>query len=62
MIGDRFSVDWVENSGPPVTAPERSGFGTKLLASALVAFEGQVQIDYLAAGLHCVINCKMPTD
>jgi two-component sensor histidine kinase len=61
-IGDRLSVIWDENNGPPVTPPEKTGFGTRLLASALAAFDGHVQTDYLAAGLHCMINCKIPVD
>jgi two-component sensor histidine kinase len=61
-VGDRLSVIWDENNGPPVTAPEKTGFGTRLLAAALAAFDGNVQIDYLAAGLHCMINCKLPVD
>ena len=43
MVGDRLSVIWDENNGPPVTAPEKTGFGTRLLASALAAFDGHVQ-------------------
>jgi two-component sensor histidine kinase len=62
MVGDRLSVIWDENNGPPVAVPEKTGFGTRLLASALRPFDGQVQTDYLEAGLHCMISCKMPAD
>jgi two-component sensor histidine kinase len=62
MVGDRLSVIWDENNGPPVTKPEKTGFGTKLLASALRPFDGQVQTDYLPAGLHCIISCKIPAE
>jgi two-component sensor histidine kinase len=62
MVGDRLSVIWDENNGPPVTKPEKTGFGTKLLASAVRPFDGQVQTDYLAAGLHCIISCKIPAE
>ena len=62
MVGDRLSVIWDENNGPPVTKPDRTGFGTRLLASALTSFDGNVQTDYLAAGLLCMISCKMPVD
>jgi two-component sensor histidine kinase len=61
-IGDRLSLIWDENNGPPVTAPQKAGFGTRLLASALSAFEGQVQTDYLPAGLHCIISCRIPPE
>jgi two-component sensor histidine kinase len=62
MVGDRLSVIWDENNGPPVTPPERTGFGTRLLASALTPFHGQVQTDYLPTGLHCIISCKVPAE
>jgi two-component sensor histidine kinase len=62
MVGDRLSVIWDENNGPPVTKPDKTGFGTRLLAAALTPFDGKVQTDYLAAGLHCMISCKMPPD
>jgi two-component sensor histidine kinase len=62
MVGDRLSVIWDENNGPPVASPEKTGFGTRLLASALKPFHGSVQTDYLPAGLHCIISCKMPAD
>jgi two-component sensor histidine kinase len=62
IVGDRLSVIWDENNGPPVTVPEKTGFGTRLLGSALLAFDGQVQIDYLPAGLHCIISCRIPPE
>ena len=62
MVGDRLSVIWDENNGPPVSRPEKTGFGTRLLASALTSFDGHVQTDYLPAGLHCIISCKMPAE
>ena len=62
MVGDRLSVIWDENNGPPVTKPEKTGFGTRLLASALTPFDGHVQTDYLPAGLHCIISCKIPAE
>jgi hypothetical protein len=42
--------------------PEKIGFGTRLLASALSGFDGQVKTDYLAAGLHCMISCRIPAE
>jgi two-component sensor histidine kinase len=62
MVSDRLSVIWDENNGPPVAVPEKTGFGTRLLASALTAFEGHVQTDYLPAGLHCIISCSIPAE
>jgi len=62
IVGDRLSLIWDENNGPPVTKPEKTGFGTRLLASALTPFGGHVQTDYFPAGLHCIISCKISSD
>jgi two-component sensor histidine kinase len=62
MVGDRLSVIWDENNGPPVATPVKTGFGTRLLASALTSFDGNVQADYLAAGLHCILSCRIPAE
>ncbi len=62
MVGDRLSMIWDENNGPPVTKPEKTGFGTRLLASALAPFDGHVQTDFLDAGLRCIISCKIPAE
>jgi two-component sensor histidine kinase len=62
MVGDRLSVIWDENNGPPVAPPDKTGFGTRLLGSALAPFDGNVRTDYLAAGLHCIISCKIPAE
>ena len=36
------------------------GFGTKLLKSALAAFEGKTEVSYLKTGLHCIMQCRIP--
>jgi hypothetical protein len=43
----------VENVGP-------EGFGTKLLQSALRAFDGGTDIRYLKTGVHCTMQCRVP--
>src|SRR5260221_8003 len=35
VIGERVEIDWVERGGPRVSAPEHSGFGTRLLRTML---------------------------
>jgi two-component sensor histidine kinase len=62
IVGDRLSLTWDESNGPPVTTPDRTGFGTRLINSALSAFDGRVQADYLPVGLHCTINCRIPVE
>ena len=50
----RLEIEWREDGGPAVAAPERSGFGTRLI-SQLIAYQhqGQVDIDWAASGLVC---------
>ena len=35
--GPRFRFTWTESGGPPVAAPERRGFGTRLIETALAS-------------------------
>lgn len=60
--GDRLSITWDESLGGVVAKPMNEGFGTKLLNSALNAFDGKVQVDYLTTGLHCAIACRIPVE
>lgn len=53
--GDRIVLTWVEAGGPPVSAPERSGFGSKLLQSAFPPDVGEARIEYPLAGVRCTI-------
>ena len=50
---DQLTADftWCERGGPPVRAPRRRGFGTRLLTRLTeAAFKGQVELDYDPAG------------
>ena len=57
---DRLSVTWDETEGPAVEAVGPAGFGTKLLKSALMAFDGKTEIAYLKSGVHCTMQCRIP--
>ena len=54
-----LSFDWVESGGPPVTLPQRQGFGSRLLAYVL---PGQIQarsrIDFASNGVR--VHCELP--
>ena len=54
--GDRVSLLWREEDGPRVDTPERNGFGTRLITSALPRTAGSVQIDYPPEGVVCRIQ------
>jgi two-component sensor histidine kinase len=57
---DRLNITWDETEGPPVGAVGRAGFGTKLLKSALGAFDGKTEIAFLKTGIHCTMQCRIP--
>jgi two-component sensor histidine kinase len=57
---DRLTITWDETEGPSIEAVSEPGFGTKLLKSALSAFDGKTEISYLKTGLHCTMQCRIP--
>ncbi|MBB3949955.1 GAF domain-containing protein [Aureimonas jatrophae] len=47
-----FAFRWVETGGPPVVAPDRRGFGSKLLERVVAAnFDGTGRLDFAPSGL-----------
>jgi two-component sensor histidine kinase len=57
---DRLDVTWDETEGPAVENVGPAGFGTKLLQSALRAFDGKTDIRFLKTGVHCTMQCRIP--
>ena len=56
----RLILDWTEHGGPPVKAPERRGFGSRLLVQGLTADLGAAaQLTYDPAGLRCRIDAPL---
>jgi PAS domain S-box-containing protein len=56
--GDTFTMSWTESEGPPVSAPNRRGFGTvvmDMMAERSVA--GNVDLDYAPAGVTWRLTC-----
>src|SRR3954466_12099965 len=62
LAGDRLTVVWDENEGPPIGTVGPAGFGTKLLNSALRPFDGSTEIAFLRTGVHCTLKCRIPRD
>jgi PAS domain S-box-containing protein len=58
---DRLRLDWREESGPPVTAPERRGFGTRMIERTLSAeFGGKVELEFRPEGVSCTVEAPLP--
>jgi len=53
-------LQWLEYGGPPVTAPTRTGFGSRLLPALAQEMGGDVQTSYLSEGVSCTIRLKLP--
>jgi len=49
---DPFRLAWNESGGPPVVAPRRRGFGSRLVEQVMAQkFQGEVELDYRPDGL-----------
>lgn len=57
----RLTLRWSESGGPPVSAPKRKGFGSRLIERALAAeLGGEVRVQYEPSGLVCTIDAPVP--
>src|SRR6266403_328962 len=56
-----LKISWDETEGPTVENVGAAGFGTKLLQSALRGFDGKTEISFLKSGIHCTMQCRIPT-
>ncbi len=61
--GDSLHLHWAESGGPPVHAPSRSGFGTRLIRRGLsVDGRGSVDLRFPPGGVECDIVAGLPHD
>jgi two-component sensor histidine kinase len=60
LSGARLNLEWRESGGPPVTAPDHRGFGSRLFLRALDQFNGKVDADFAATGLVCKLSVDLP--
>jgi PAS domain S-box-containing protein len=58
--GKSLHLRWEESGGPPVQAPTRRGFGTRLIERSLAQdLGGKVSITFAEAGLVCTVNAPL---
>jgi hypothetical protein len=58
LDGDVFAMTWAECNGPPVSPPERCGFGSIVITSMLKqTVSGEVQLDYVPSGVVWSLTC-----
>jgi len=54
---NRLAICWTETGGPPVKAPCRQGFGTRVVDQMIrLQLKGEVRFDWRDGGLVCEIN------
>ena len=58
--GRRLVLGWRESGGPPVKAPERRGFGSRLIERSLASdLGGEARMDFAPTGLVCTIEARL---
>jgi two-component sensor histidine kinase len=56
--GDTFAMSWAEHDGPPVSPPQRRGFGTIVMERMTeCSVGGAVDLDYAPSGLTWRLTC-----
>ena len=57
---EHLVLDWVEQNGPPVTAPAKRGFGSTLIERALGHdLSGQATIEFLPGGVRASVRAPL---
>ena len=54
-VEPRVELRWEEGGGPPVAAPTRSGFGSRMIERAMAGEGGEVRLDFRPTGVVCEI-------
>jgi two-component sensor histidine kinase len=58
-----LSLTWRERGGPPVNAPSRRGFGTRLVERSLAQdLDGEVAIEFAPEGVVCRVVAPIVAD
>jgi two-component sensor histidine kinase len=55
----RLNLEWRESEGPPVSAPNHRGFGTRLFLRALAQFGGKIDANFASTGLVCELSVPL---
>ena len=57
----RLLWTWRESGGPPVAAPARRGFGSRMIERGLAAeLRGEARLDFPPGGLVCTLSAPLP--
>jgi two-component sensor histidine kinase len=54
-----FTMSWTEREGPPVSPPQRRGFGAIVMQEmAERSVDGRVELDYAPSGVTWRLTCR----
>ena len=56
---ERLNLTWTESGGPPVRAPTRRSFGTRMMQSLGLQLNGQVRLDYQPTGFVYTLDAPL---
>ena len=57
-----LEIVWAEAGGPPVSPPERVGFGSELITFSMrYEFDGNAELAYRPEGLQCTLRMPLPS-
>lgn len=60
VAGNRLVLTWRETGGPPVAAPTRSGFGSRLIRQGVAReLDGTVELEFREDGVVCTVACPL---
>ncbi|PZR37487.1 MAG: hypothetical protein DI526_00520 [Caulobacter segnis] len=63
VAAGQLELVWLEEGGPPVVAPTRKGFGTRLISQALAReLRGKVTLAHDPAGVRCEISFPLDAE
>ena len=55
-----LELEWKEREGPPVSAPQKQGFGLRLMSRALAQLGGDTEILFDPLGVVCKMKVTLP--
>jgi two-component sensor histidine kinase len=60
LPGPRLHLRWEESGGPPVQAPTRRGFGSRLIERSLSQeLNGIARIEFRSTGIVCTVDAPL---
>ncbi|MBR0793814.1 sensor histidine kinase [Bradyrhizobium jicamae] len=62
MAGTLLEIDWQERDGPTVIAPQKQGFGLRLLSRALAQFGGNTELLFEPSRVIWKMKINLPAD